>query len=551
MNRDRSDASDHEPTKVLVLDKLAPAGVELIEREPGLHVEVKHGLTGAALEEALKDAEAVLVRSETKLTAPLIAKAERLRVIGRAGIGVDNIDVKAATARGVLVMNSPDANANTTAEHALALIFSLARNVPAADRSVREGKWERAKFIGAELAGKTLGVLGGGNIGRRVAVKAKALGLEVIVHDPFLPANALDDVGIPVVPIERFVAASDFVTIHVPLLDSTRNFVDAAFLAKTKRGVRIINCARGGIVNEADLAAAIVSGQVAGAALDVFASEPPPKDHPLFASERVVLTPHLGASTTEAQHQASVEICRQVLAYLVDGEVKNAVNLPRVAPSVLAELEPWLDLAARLGMLLAAKLGGPCEALEVSVSGRLAERDTALVTRALIAGLLAHAFDEPVNLVNAAALAAARGMRVEEKKSERIRDFASMLSARAFSGATVATVGGTLFGHRQPRFVRVDGHAIEVIPEGPLLVLKNDDRPGVVGRVGSLLGDAGVNIRAMHLSPPATSGGAGDSALAFLNVQSPPHAEVLAQIRRLPEVRSLDLVLLPEGRIRW
>lgn len=531
--------------KILVADKLSAEGIDLLKAREGVEVVVEQGLEEAELARAAADVDAILVRSSARVTAAVIEAAGRLKVIGRAGIGVDNIDVPAATARGVIVMNVPDANANTTAEHTLSLIFALARSIPAADRSVREGKWERSKFIGSELQDKVLGVLGGGNIGRRVATRARALGMEVIVSDPYLAADSLADLHLPVVPIEELAARADIITVHVPKLDSTRNLVDAGLIERMKDGVRIVNCARGGIVNEEALLAALQSGKVRGAALDVFGQEPPPADHPLFAMENVVLTPHLGASTSEAQTRASVDLCHQVLAYLEDGEVRNALNLPRIAPDLMAELSPWIELGRRLGTLLAGIIPGPCERLEVSFQGRLSATDCGPVTRSLVAGLLQPAFETPVNMVNALALAEARGIALEERKSDRIRDFASMLTGTASCGEQLVSVSGTLFGLRQPRIVKVDQFHLEAIPEGALLVIRNLDTPGVIGRVGSVLGEAGVNIRALHLAPPRSGG---RRALALFNVDPELADETLDAIRALPDIESATLVRMePAG----
>ncbi|MBL8769637.1 MAG: phosphoglycerate dehydrogenase [Planctomycetes bacterium] len=532
------------PWTVLVADKLSPEGLKLLERHPGIVLDVRPGLDENALAEAARGADAILVRSAVKITERVLAGATRLEVIGRAGIGVDNIDVDAATRHGVLVMNSPDANANTTAEHALALLFALARSIPAADASLRAGKWERAKFVGTELAGKTIGVLGGGNIGRRVARKAKALGLDVIVFDPYLAKDALAEDRIPVVTLSELCARADVVTIHVPKTDATANLVDADLLASMKKGVRIVNCARGGIVDEAALAAAIERGHVAGAAIDVFESEPPARDNPLLRSPSVVVTPHLGASTTEAQERASLEICQQVLAYLTDHVIANAVNLPRIRPETLRELAPWIELATRLGQVVAALGAGPHESLEIHYQGHLSAGETSPMTRAVVAAVLSSCSEGPVNWINAPTLAAERGLTVRESRIERVRDFASMITITLSSGTRATTVAGTLFGHRQLRLVRIDEHKLDVIPSGELLLIRNADRPGVVGRVGGLLGTAGVNIRAMHLTPPKDVNG---DALIVLNVEPRPTPDLLAQCAALQDVRSATLISLSEG----
>ena len=519
--------------KILVADKLSAEGVQLLRSHEEVDVEIRHGLSDEDLALAAADADAILVRSSASITARVLASAEQLKVVGRAGIGIDNIDLQAATARGVLVMNVPDANANTTAEHALSLMLALTRNIPAADRSVRQGLWERSRFIGSELSGKLLGVLGGGNIGLRVAHRAQGLGLQVIVHDPYLAEDALKGHGIPVVPLHELAERADIISIHVPLLDSTRHLVGADLIKRMKDGVRIVNCARGGIIDEQALLEALKSGKVRGAALDVFEQEPPPSDHPLFELDNVVLTPHLGASTSEAQTRASVDICQQVLDYLLRGEIRNALNLPRIPSEVMDELAPWMELARRLGRLLAGTLEEPCGQLEIGFQGRLSGMNTAPITRSLLAGFLQPALDVPVNMVNAPTLAENRGILIEERKSERIRDFASMLSARAICGKSIAEVAGTLFGHRQLRIVRIGGFSLEAIPEGHLMIVRNHDTPGAIGRIGSLLGESRVNIRAMHLAPPRRLDG---QALSVFNVAPPPSAELLKAVLALPDV---------------
>lgn len=555
-----SDGSERsEKRLILVADELSIEGLRLLESAPRCRVVVRPGLTSEQLAIEAREACAILVRSAARITREVILAAHQLQVIGRAGIGVDNVDVEAATERGVVVMNVPDANADTTAEHALALLAALARNIPAADRSVRSGLWDRARFVGSELDGKVLGILGAGNIGRRVARRALGLGMEVIVHDPFLPPDALRDMRVSVLPLEVVVAKADFITIHTPLRDSTRGLINAELIARMQDGVRIVNCARGAIVNETDLIAALRSGKVGGAALDVFDPEPPAKDHPFFSMDNVVLTPHLGASTAEAQTRASTEIARQVLQFLRHGDVKNAVNLPRVPLRVLKELAPWMDLGRRLGTFLGAILDGPCVRVEVSYQGKLAADDTSAVTRSVIAGLLQPAFEQTVNLVNALSLAEGRGIAVDERKSERLREFSSMVSATATlirAGAEVTlSVSGTLFGHRQPRVTKIDDFHLEAIAEGTLLVIRNEDRPGVIGRMGTILGDHAINIHAMHLSAPRER----DShALMVLNISSAsasPDASsdrqraddarmnsAMAALRAMPEIARAEVV---------
>jgi len=474
-----------------------------------------------------------------KVTRRVIDGCRHLRVIGRAGLGIENIDVEAATERGVLVMNCPESNADTTAEHTLALLLALARHVPQADRALRAGEFDRSKYLGVEIQGKVLGLLGGGNIGQRVAKRARDLGMEPIVYDPALLPDALRDCGATLLPLEIVLAKADFISIHMPLNESTRHFVDAAMFARMQPGVRIVQCARGGIVDEAALVDALRSGKVAGAALDVFEVEPPPRDHPLFAMDNVVVTPHLGASTVEAQARASVDICRQIAAFLLDGELRNAVNLPRLSTSAFRAVAPWLDLARRLGRLLAGLQSGPVDRVEIAFHGALAKLDTATIVRAAIAGYVGSITGKPVNEVNAPRIAQENGVSYTERRSEHMRDFPSLLAVHAHTGGTRSTVAGALFGHRQARVVRIDEHPIEALADGLLLVVRNQDRPGVVGRLGTVLGDNAVNIRAMHLSPPRIPNGA---AMAVLNVEPAVPAAALESIRGLKDVESAHVI---------
>lgn len=524
---------------VLVADTLSNDGLELLQSVRELDVVVKTGLDEAGLAAAAVDVDALIVRGGVRVTRRIIDGCKHLRVIGRAGLGIENIDVEAATERGVLVMNCPESNADTTAEHTLALLLALARHVPQADRALRAGEFDRSKYLGVEIQGKVLGLLGGGNIGQRVAKRARDLGMEPIVYDPALGPDALRDCGATVLPLEIVLAKADFISIHMPLTEGTRHFVDAAMFARMQPGVRIVHCARGGIVDEAALVDALRSGKVAGAALDVFEVEPPPTDHPLFRMDNVVVTPHLGASTVEAQARASVDICRQIAAFLLDGELRNAVNLPRLSTSAFRAVAPWLDLARRLGRLLAGLQSGPVDRVEIAFHGALARLDTATIVRAAIAGYVGAVTGKPVNEVNAPRVAQENGISYTERRSEHMRDFPSLLAVHAHLAGTRSTVAGALFGHRQARVVRIDEHPIEALADGLLLVVRNQDRPGVVGRLGTVLGDNAVNIRAMHLSPPRIPDGA---AMAVLNVEPAVPTAALESIRALKDVESAHVI---------
>lgn len=525
---------------VLVADKLSDAGVALLRERPEFEVRVAHGLSEAELVRAIADVDALLVRSSVKVTRSVVEAGKRLRLIGRAGIGIDNVDVTAATERGVLVMNCPEANADTTAEHVLGLIIALARHIPLADRAIRSGRFERGGFMGTELRGKVLGLLGGGNVGARVAKLAHGLGMESIVYDPALAPDALREAGATVLPLEVVLTMADFLSVHVPYSEATHHFVDAKMLSRLKRGVRIIQCSRGGVVDENSLLDALRSGQVGGAALDVFETEPLPKDHPLLSFEDVIVTPCLGSSTHEAQARAATEICRQTIAYLLDGELRNAVNLPRMSTTSFRAAAPWIDLGRKLGRLLSGISPAGIRRIEVAYHGRLATLDTGAITRSVVAGFASGRLrDRVVNEVNAPAAANELGFTFHERRSEHMRDFPSLLSVTADALGDRIRVAGTLFGHRQPRIVKILEHPLEALAEGSLLIVRNEDRPGVVGRLGTLLGEAGVNIRAMHLSPPRSEGG---DALAVLNVEPALSTAALESIRALPLVRAADVV---------
>lgn len=531
--------------RILVADDLAESGVAWLRNRDDVDLTVLSTPDEAELAEAAAEADALLVRSRTRVTAAVIEGSRRLRVIGRAGIGVDNIDLAAATARGVVVMNVPDANAETTAEHALALLFAAARRIPEADRSLREGRWERKRLLGVEIAGKTLGIVGCGNIGSRVARRALGLGLKTLAYDPYLSPDAALPEGVLRVDLGELLARSDFLTIHVPLTDDTRGLVGASFLSSMRPGSILVQCSRGGVVDEAALVRALEEGPLAAAAVDVFAEEPPPPDHPLLSLPNVVLTPHLGASTREAQERASRAIARQVVEYLLNGAPVNAVNLVGIDAEQVRSLEPWIELARRLGAVAAA-LEPRARRLAVEARGEIARRPTSVLLRAAAAGYLARFVEHPPNLVNASLLAAERGVELEERRRENLRDFASMLVVHAVAEENERSAAGTLFGARQLRLVAVDGRPLEAIPEGTLLVVANEDRPGVVGRIGSALGAAGVNISSLHLAPP---GRRHPLALLVASLSTPPPDEAIERIRALPEVSDVRTVALggPSG----
>jgi D-3-phosphoglycerate dehydrogenase / 2-oxoglutarate reductase len=528
--------------RVLIADDLSPRAVEILTAHPDISVEVKTGLKGPELVAALKGVHALAVRSATKVTAELLEKAPDLRVVGRAGIGVDNIDVKAASRRGVIVMNTPSGNAITTAEHALFLLCALARHIPQATASMKGGKWEKKKFSGTELFDKTLGVVGLGNIGRIVADRALGLKMKVIGYDPFLTADAAERMGVELVSLEEMWKRADALSIHTPLTDDTRGLVGTASLAKMKDGVLIVNAARGGIVDENALLAALESGKVAGAALDVFVEEPPPKDHPLVAHERVICTPHLGASTEEAQEKVAVEVAEQIANYLTKGEIKNAVNLPRIAVEHQQRLQPYLDLAGKLGVLLGQMVTG-LSAVDVEMVGEVAEIGGKVIAGAALAGLLKPHLDIPVNEVNARLLAEERGLRVTETVRTRGSNFTSSIALRSTGPDGEHSVKGTVYSTGEgfePRVVRIDRFFLEVVPEGRVLVLRNEDKPGVIGAVGTILGSRGINVSRMQVGLDKGR----REALQLWNVDDQVDAVTLEAIRGVPAVKSVLVVSL-------
>ncbi|HWP34020.1 MAG TPA: phosphoglycerate dehydrogenase [Thermodesulfobacteriota bacterium] len=525
--------------RVLVADDLSPRGVEIL-RAAGLEVDVRTKLPPEEFARILGEYDGLVVRSATKVTRAALERAGRLKVIGRAGIGLDNIDLEAATARGIVVMNTPTGNAITTAEHTIAMMLALARDIPQATASCKAGKWEKNRFLGVEVFNKTLGVIGLGNIGQVVADRALGLKMKVIAYDPFLPPERARALGVELVDLDTLLAQADVITVHTPLTEETRGLLDAAALARTKRGVMIINCARGGIVDEAALAEAIRSGHVRGAALDVFEQEPPPPDHPLLKLPQVICTPHLGASTSEAQENVAVAIAEQIVGYLLHGQIANAANVPSVPADVLPRLKPWLTLAERLGAFESQVAPGPVEEVRITYRGEVAAEPTAPVTVSLLKGLLEPVLKEHVNFVNAPVLARERGVRVVEAKSEEAEDFQSLLTVEVVTPAGRARVDGTIIGKKEPRIVRVDDYRLEAAPEGHLLVMHNHDKPGVIGAIGTTLGACGINIARMHLGREAVGG----RAISIINVDQPLTREQLRALQALPNViRAVQVTL--------
>ena len=530
--------------RVLVADKLAPEGMQVLRDAAAvnrLQVDERTGLQPRELLEIIGDYDALIVRSSTMVTREIIDAARRLRVIGRAGIGVDNIDVAAATRRGIAVMNTPGGNNVTTAEHAISMLLALTRSIPQATASLKSGKWEKSKLIGSEICGKVLGIIGMGNIGRLVAERAQGLKMKVVAADPFLTEEKAQQLGVELVELDALLRRADFVSIHTPLLPETRNLIDAPALAKMKPTARLINCARGGIVDEAALAAALRDKRLAGAALDVFEQEPPPSDHPLLQLDNVVCTPHLGAATAEAQVAVSVAIAEQIVDFLVHNVTRNAVNMPSLTAEQLEVLRPYLVLAERLGSLQAQLLEEAPKELTVEYAGEIGALDVQPVTVAVLKGLLGRLLETSVvNFVNARELARERGIKVIESRSTSPKGFTNSITVRVRTAHKTSEAAGAVFGRDVIRLVKINGFYLEAVPEGFILMLNNRDVPGVVGAVGMLLGEARINIAGLQLGREKVGG----MALSLVHVDERIPAEVLERLRRLPNIVSAEMLEL-------
>jgi D-3-phosphoglycerate dehydrogenase / 2-oxoglutarate reductase len=515
--------------KVLISDKLSPAAVAIF-KERGVEVDVKTGLKPEELKAIIGEYDGLAIRSATKVTKEILEAATNLKVVGRAGIGVDNVDIPAATARGVVVMNTPFGNSITTAEHAIAMMFALARDIPAANASTHAGKWEKNRFMGVEVTGKTLGIIGCGNIGSIVADRALGLKMKVVAFDPFLTPERATDIGVEKVDLDTLLARADFITLHTPLTEQTRNILDAKALAKTKKGVRIVNCARGGLIVEEDLKAALESGQVAAAALDVFAVEPA-KENPLFAFETVVATPHLGASTTEAQENVALQVAEQMADYLMTGAVVNALNMPSVSAEDAPKLKPYMELVEQLGGFIGQTVRTSIKAVTIEYEGHVAELNTKPLTGLALMGLLAPRL-ATVNMVNAPLIARERDIKVTESKRGGDGDYPTLIRMIVTTENRTRSVAGSLFGGSRPRVVAIDEVPIEAELGEFVLYVRNEDKPGFIGRLGAALGNAQVNIATFHLGRTAP----GADAIALVNVDQEIGETLAKEIEALPSV---------------
>lgn len=530
--------------RVLITDSLSKAGLQILEETEGIEPVVRSGLTPAQVREELKNCDGIIIRSGTTLTAEILDGQPRLKAIARAGVGVDNIDLDAATRAGILVMNTPTGNTISTAEHTFAMMLALSRNIGPAHASMKSGKWDRKSFQGTQLAGKTLAVIGLGRIGLSVAQRAVAFEMKVLGYDPFLSEEKAAEYGIELHrDVDEILTRCDYVTVHTPLTDETRGIINAARLKAMKKGVRLVNCARGGIINESDLADAIESGHVAGAALDVFVDEPP-KDRRLIDLPQVLATPHLGASTGEAQEMVAVEAAEIVCGYLLRNEIRHAVNMAPVSAAEMHDLKHYLNLSYRLGLLSAQMIRGQgLKGAEVIFRGDAAHRKTRLLTSALTAGILEAALDETVNIINATSIAQSRGIHIKETASGDCENFASMISVELTTDQGRFEASGTIFGNQFLRLVRMDEFHFEAYLDGLLLIYRHRDVPGLIGYIGTIFGQAQVNIAHMALGRKQDK--PGGASVAVLNLDNEPSAEALEQVRQHPEVTGVELVRLP------
>jgi D-3-phosphoglycerate dehydrogenase len=524
--------------KIFVADSISSKGVEALSSDGLFEVIVKTGLQEAELIQAIQGCDALIVRSQTKVTKKVIEAATSLKVIGRAGVGIDNVDVEVATKHGIIVMNAPGGNTISTAEHAFTLLLSTARAIPQAHASMKAGKWDRKKFEGVELHTKTLGILGMGRIGTEVARRAIAFGMKVLVFDPYLSASKARSLQIELVEqLHELLPQVDFITVHMPLTDETRYMIGRKELPLLKRGVRIINCARGGLIDETILAEGLSSGQIAGAALDVFEEEPLSQNSELRSIDSLVLTPHLGASTAEAQEMVGIEIAESIRLALLKGEIRNSVNMPNIDEKTLAFIEPWMMLANSLGQFLASIGPKRAEKISIRYSGRITEQDLTVVTRAFLTGFLRHIHGPEVNRVNVSSFIKASGLEVIEARQSGAGEFTDLIEFQVEAGAEKASVGGTFYGSK-PRIVTVNDRFVEGHPAGVVLLLENKDQPGIVGHLGSLFGENDINIANMSLSRNESQG----TALVLMNLDSAPQPMLVEKLRSDTNILSVQII---------
>ena len=526
--------------KILVSDKLSEEGLKILKDTKRFDVQMKSGLKPDELKKIIKDYDALIVRSATKVSHDIIEAADKLKIIGRAGVGLDNVDVKAATAKGIIVMNTPGGNTISTAEHTMSLLLSLSRNIPQANQTTKKGEWLRSKFMGVELYSKVLGIIGLGRVGKEVAKRAAAFGMKILAFDQFLSEEVARALEVEIVELKDLLKRSDYITIHTPLTNETKHMISDEEFSLMKKTCRIINCARGGIIDEAALVLAIKKGQIYAAALDVFEKEPLDKDSPLLKLDNVIVTCHLGASTEEAQVNVAVEIAQCVRDALLGRGIRNAANYPSLEPETYKILEPYINLTEKLGEFCIQLTEGRLLEINISYSGEIIRHDTGPLTMALVKGILVPILKENVNFINATSLAKERGIKIQEVKSSKEEEFVTLVSVQIKTNKQVRKVGGTLSPNKQPRIVKIDGFYVEATPFGYMIVAENWDRPGIIGNLGTLLGGHNINIAAMTFGREKPKG----KAISVLNVDSPISDEVLKKIQKIDNILSVKVIKL-------
>ncbi|MDR3564257.1 MAG: phosphoglycerate dehydrogenase [Negativicutes bacterium] len=527
--------------RILVSDPVSEQGIGILKQEHSVDVKLK--LPPEELVKIISGYDALVVRSETKVTKAVIEAADNLKVIGRAGVGVDNIDVEAATKKGIIVLNTPEGNTIAATEHTMAMMLALARSIPQAHQSLKEGQWQRGKFMGVEMRGKTLGILGFGRIGSGVAKRAQAMEMNVLAYDPFINAEAAKALDIELMELSEVLAAADFITLHLPLTAETKYLLNKESLQKLKPGVRIINCARGGVIDEQALAEAITQGVVAGAAIDVFEKEPVDPANPLLALDKVIITPHLGASTAEAQVGVAVDVAHGVLAALRGEPVTTAVNIAPVPAHVMKIIKPYLDVAEKMGCLAIHLADGRLDAVDIEYNGEISEVDTRMLTTAVLKGIFNPILQEAVNYVNAPAVAKARGIKAKEIKSKAATHFTNLITVKIRTDKSEHLIAGTLFGREEGRIVMIDGYRVDVAPQGWLLIGPHIDKPGIIGKVGTILGDNNINIASMQVGHTATAG----QNIMVMTVEADIPTPVMLKINAVDGILAAKLVNFNAG----
>ncbi|MBU1125269.1 MAG: phosphoglycerate dehydrogenase [Candidatus Omnitrophica bacterium] len=524
--------------KILVSDPLSEEGIKILTEVKEFQVDVKTDLTPDTLKEVIKEYDALVVRSATKVNKDIITAAGKLKVIGRAGVGLDNVDLEAATQKGIIVMNTPAGNTISTAEHTVSMILSLSRNIPQANMSMKQGEWKRSKFMGVELYNKVLGIVGFGRIGSEVAKRALSFGMKVLAFDPFLSVAVAQGMGVEVVEFKDILERSDYITVHTPLTEETKHLISTEAFAKMKKGVRIINCARGGIIDEKALAEAVKEGKVIGAAIDVFEQEPVAADNELLKLPNVIVTPHLGASTEEAQVNVAIEVAEIVRDALLGRGIRNAANYPCLEAEVCKIIEPYITLAERLGLFGSQLVEGRLQELHITYSGDIIQHDITPVTLALVKGLLTPILQETVNFINAVALAKERGIAISEVKSSKEHEFTTLIQLEIRTDKVTKRIYGTLSANKQPRIVKIDDYYLELSPMGEMIFIQNWDKPGVIGNLGTLMGKENINIAAMTFGRDAPGG----KAISVLNVDSAVSAQVQEKIRKVENILTVKVI---------